>query len=143
MINDVHGDLLVAKERHIVHGCNAIGVMGSGVALQIRLQRPQVYLGYVKFIRETENPLGRANIVEDGDKIFGNLITQATYGRNPRVRYADPKAIETSLSEFIELTGADEIAMPRIGCGLGNLSWRNDVKPILEKFNISFQIYSL
>ena len=46
----------------IVHGCNAQGVMGSGVAKQLRAKYPEIYVDYLDGLEEysTENlsPLG-------------------------------------------------------------------------------------
>jgi len=55
---------------------------------------------------------------------------------------ADPKLIEESIIEFKSLVDEyteeygfkfDKIALPRPGCGNGQLDWE-DVKPILEKY---------
>ncbi|ESQ88967.1 hypothetical protein ABAC460_14395 [Asticcacaulis sp. AC460] len=40
------GDLLEAPERVICHGCNAQGVMGSGIAVPIRNRYPMVFKAY-------------------------------------------------------------------------------------------------
>lgn len=45
-INTHQGDLLGVNHGIIVHGCNCNGVMGSGVAAQIRDKWPDVYRAY-------------------------------------------------------------------------------------------------
>ncbi len=42
-INYVNGDLFATDIKTIVHGCNAQGVMGSGVAKSIRENFPKAY----------------------------------------------------------------------------------------------------
>ena len=46
MIKTVEVNLLEAKERCICHQVNCQGVMGSGVALQIKRKYPQAYKDY-------------------------------------------------------------------------------------------------
>ena len=71
----------------IVHGCNAQGVMGSGVAKQLRAKYPEIYDAYVKHLGNFKakpcSPLGSVNFVLVHSSLtVANAITQEFYGRD-------------------------------------------------------------
>lgn len=130
-------NIVTAKEPLIIHGCNAQGVMGSGVALAIRNRFPQAYKSYRDAYLADNLTLGSVIIVpcEDnlGLKYIGNCITQKFYGRQNK-QYCDYDAIFnclTSVKSFCEELSIETFAMPKIGCGLGGGSW-NIVLPIIQ-----------
>ena len=45
-IEYITGDLLQTDVKHIIHGCNSKGVMGSGVAKVLREKYPRAYQDY-------------------------------------------------------------------------------------------------
>lgn len=130
----------------IIHGCNAQGVMGSGLAAQIRAKYPAAYEGYKK-LPTGEISLGACQIIKVGDNLFiGNCITQLYYGKDGR-RYADLRAIKKSLDSaffWCDLM-SQPLHMPEIGCGLGGLSWdevQEIVDGLMEKYpNVNVTLY--
>lgn len=42
-IRSVEGDIFVRPEHVLVHGCNAFGTMGAGIALQIKRLDPGAF----------------------------------------------------------------------------------------------------
>jgi O-acetyl-ADP-ribose deacetylase (regulator of RNase III) len=137
-INTLTGNLLHVKEGHIVHGCNAQGVMGSGVALAVKETYPQAYKDYSKHYDEGTLTLGAAYPVEvDSNLIVWNAITQNLYGTNKRMVSYD--AIQTcfqDINDFIFVsreiyTIPAKVHIPYIGAGLGGGSW-NIIKSIIE-----------
>lgn len=127
MINYTTGNLLEAKEKVIVHGCNNYGVMGSGVAKQIRDKWPNVYDVYHLKYQVFGLELGSIIPVETIDgKIIVNAITQDGFGRDGK-QYVKYDAIENcfiSINDRAPSWEATEIAMPRIGAGLGGGDWK-------------------
>lgn len=126
MINYIVGDLLEAKEKVIVHGCNNYGVMGSGVAKQIRAKWPNVFDEYHLKYQVFGLELGSIIPVETTDgKIVVNAITQDGFGKDG-ARYVVYEAVEKCFMTINEKAldwNASEIAMPRIGAGLGGGDW--------------------
>ena len=136
MINYKMSNIL--KEHHgiIVHGCNCRGVMGSGLALQVKRTYPQAYADYLKMY-ETNHPnslLGRSAVTQINDKlIIVSGFTQFNYGGNKDICYADYRAIE----EVFE--GVDALAFrtglpvlyPKIGAGRANGDW-NIISEIID-----------
>lgn len=156
MITRKTGDLLSVTEGFIVHGCNARGIMGSGVALQIRRKYPEAFRGYYEYVKRIENynaRLGGANGIKLGGKVINhfvdknlvivNAITQDSFGRNPDVRYVDYDAVRECFKTINGMVQArrnnDEyskvkkvINFPLIGCGLANGDWEV-VKGIIDE----------
>lgn len=137
-INYFTGDLLDATENVIVHGCNAQGVMGSGVALGIREKWPENYYFYHDYYKNYGLELGLILpyvVYVPDTKFIINAITQENFGRENKC-YVDYDAIETCFTsiDFVmaRLFPGQGIAMPAIGSGLGGGSWKI-IKDIIEK----------
>lgn len=114
----ITANIVYAKERDIVHGCNAQGVMGSGVALAIKQHFPEAYQEYVN---QPTLILGSVISVESRGKRIHNAITQEFYGRSGQ-RYVSYDAIDEVMQYFSRLN-IDKLAMPMIGAGLGGGHW--------------------
>lgn len=141
-IEYVKGDLFSTNIKTIVHGCNAQGVMGSGVAKIIKERYPKAYQRYRNEYEQFHRlQLGHVIPVPCGDrindphnyKIIVNAITQDFYGRDGS-RYVSYDAVAecmSTINKFFEVYGIDEVAMPQIGAGLGGGDW-NVLSAIIE-----------
>ena len=88
----INGDITNETSGLIIHGCNAQGRMGSGVALAIKKKWPIVYTMYKK-APTGRNQLGKAQFIRiDDDLAIANLWTQEYFGNDGRV-YADKNAV--------------------------------------------------
>lgn len=118
------GNLLNASEYIIAHGCNAMGVMGSGVAKGIKQKWPLAYKAYRDHY-ESRNGLFPGEVIwaPVQGKVIANCITQYKYGRDGR-RYTEYEAIRACMQK-IDKFEYDELglAMPLIGAGLGGGDW--------------------
>lgn len=125
-INYIKGDLLSTTEGIIVHGCNAQGVMGSGVALAVRQKYPKVYERYKEEIQRGFLGLGDVQIVEVKQNLFVcNAITQEFYGRDKKL-YVSYEAIRECFTTVFEVacgTKVQCVSVPKIGSGLGGGDW--------------------
>jgi O-acetyl-ADP-ribose deacetylase (regulator of RNase III) len=134
------GDVTEASEGVIVHGCNALGVMGSGVAKTIREKFPEAYKSY----REEHENFGlKLGSVYDGGMTNGkrilNAITQGGYGTDKRqVNYESIYKCFETINIEAKAQKVTEIAMPRIGAGLGGGNWRI-IETIIEETATSYQ----
>lgn len=140
----VNHNIVNTTARYIIHGCNAQGKMGAGVALEVRKKWPEVFRAYSQVckLRNAEEIVGTCISTPTNDgHVIGNLITQKYYGRGV---FARPSWIQSSIVEFITQFRPEVIASPKIGCGLGGLLWA-DVSPIYkqieEEYNVEFFIY--
>ena len=130
-IEYVKGDLFATEIHTIAHGCNAQGVMGSGVAKIIKERYPDAFKRY-------RNQYEKQGVLKLGDiivvpceyigekKIIVNAITQEIFGRDGR-RFVSYDAVAESMAKInnmFEIYGISEIAMPQIGAGLGGGDWK-------------------
>ena len=75
----IHDDLLGATHGIILHGCNAQGVMGSGVAKLIRAKWPGAYAAYRQAFESSGLKPGQTvwyRASQDPLLMIGNAITQ-------------------------------------------------------------------
>lgn len=132
MIKYKQGDLLDVEEGAIIHGCNAQGVMGSGVALAIKTKYPKAYDAYKKF--EEKHGLylasisirGIHNTSRETPQTFWvcNLITQEYYGKDYHTQYVSYGAIHLGFEKLHKHFPLDvPFHFPRIGAGRGNGAW--------------------
>lgn len=122
MFNIRVGDIFEGCENgYIMHGCNAQGVMGSGVARIIRNKYPKAYERYAE--QRPNYILGEVIPVKVADDLtIINAITQDLYGTDKR--HADYDAIRQAMKGAKHLVTTDqfsttrELHMPFIGAGL-------------------------
>lgn len=142
-IEYITGNILDGEEEFLVQGCNAQGVMGSGLAKVLRDTYPEVFREYRKAYIDGGNYLELGDIVwvDVGDRMVLNAITQENFGRNSKIVYASYDAIETVIKTIDAEVGDESIprvAFPLIGCGLANGSWKI-VSTIIEDYSTRFQ----
>lgn len=146
------GDMFTAPERMLLHGCNAQGVMGSGVAKAMRETYPGAYDAYVLAHRYQGLRLGEIvwyTCKADG-RTIANAITQDRYGRDGS-RYVDYEAVGAAIARVnyfcvlsqldLATSGGvkiDSVAMPLIGAGLGGGDWKV-ISRIVEQASPSFR----
>ena len=132
----------------IAHGCNAVHVMGAGVALAIARKFPQAYNAYKNLhvrngqLVECPHLLGTVQFVDiDYNLFIANCFTQIKTGRD---EHGNPpaylEAIEQCLTQCLvhAQTHGVPLYAPQIGCGLGGLDWETQVKPIYTKLAEEF-----
>ena len=116
--------------RAIAHGCNCRGIMGAGVALQVRTQYPKCFQEYSAMCKSGRLKLGGVHAWKDvstGMMVF-NMATQQDPGAD-----ATLPALEQSLLTWEKECISRKIAtvgLPKIGAGIGGLRWE-DVKALL------------
>lgn len=126
-----NGDLFQTDIKTIVHGCNAQGVMGSGIAKIIREKYPSAYERYRdQYLIENKLVMGSLMVVPCDDKIIVNAITQEFFGRDSNTIYVSYWAIAEAFRK-IEMYNFKEIALPKIGAGLARGDW-NVISAIIE-----------
>lgn len=142
------GDVTGAHEDIIAHGCNAQGVMGSGVAKAIRDKWPGAYEAYRKEYEERGLSLGEVIIFQAPDATIANCITQEFYGKDGKV-YVDYDAVHkcmAALRKYCQDQNLTTVAMPKIGAGLGGGDWvriEGLIKYEFEDTGIKISVYEL
>jgi O-acetyl-ADP-ribose deacetylase (regulator of RNase III) len=119
----------------VVHGCNAQGVMGSGVARVVRNNFPAAYYEYVRHYEEHGLKLGEViNVMVLPSRYIANAITQEFYGNDGK-RYVSYKGIRETFSKIRTLAqelNIETINYPMIGAGLGGGDW-GEISRIIDE----------
>lgn len=126
---------------HIVHGCNAQGIMSSGFALGVKQIYPRAYESYKQQFDSAGLVLGYAYPVTINQNLMiWNAITQEGFGGNLRNTSYD--AVETCFSQINNhiskgLKGVmnmqpNEIHIPLIGSARGGGKWEI-IREIIEQ----------
>lgn len=109
----------------LVHGCNAMGVMGSGFAAMVRKMFPEAEAVYLRQYRNAGLELGSYTFAESNGVIIVNLVTQ--WDTSAVVRKTDYEAMAKgfeALNSELKTAGVKDVVMPAIGADLGGGSWR-------------------
>lgn len=132
-VHTVDGDIFKSNADVIVHQVNCQGVMGSGVAKQVREKYPNVFEAYQKRCRDTLNPLGHTLCVEAPDgTVIANLFAQNKYGYDGK-RYTDYEALGECLKELRAECLGKVVAIPYLmSCARGGGDWDKVSKMIEE-----------
>lgn len=140
------GDLFTTTSTSLGHGVNTCGVMGAGIAKEFRRRWPAMYREYVNACHadDPSRKLLAGGLLPwerpEGGWIY-NLASQDLPGRHARLEWLAESA-ERALSHA-DSHEVDTIALPRIGCGIGGLSWpdvqivlRGAQRPFRAKFEV-------
>lgn len=139
MIKIIQGDLLEAKENIIAHQVNCKGVMGSGVAKQIKQKYNKAFNDYKNLItrRAVEELLGRVQYVPIADKKYiANLFGQYKYGYDG-IQYTNIEALSDCLFDLRKEAEKYElsVALPyMIGSDRGGADWKEVEGLIIDAF---------
>lgn len=128
-MNIINGNVLDADCDVILHQVNCMGVMGSGVAKQVKNRYPKAYSVYKDMCDsrrgDPEGLLGYAQavLVEDVPKKYVcNLFAQLRYGRDRM--HTDYDSLEKCFRSANTMFKGQRVAIPyRIGCDRGGGDW--------------------
>ena len=140
MIKHIKCDIFESGANIICHQVNCQGVMGSGIAKQVREKYPYVYAEYKRTCDKAKNRpsqlLGFPLCILTEKGYIANIFSQENYGYDGKC-YTDYNAIKTALSllrnEMQRTTIFTSIAIPYLmGCARGGGDW-NIVYKIIEE----------
>lgn len=130
IVKYIKDSILNAKQKYICHGVNCQNKMGSGVAKVLFTKYPKVKEDYHYYHTELLQHydyepiflLGEYTVSDQDDgKSILNCYTQLFYGYDGK-KYVSYDAIFDVFRRLI-LMGIEEIAIPKIGCGLAGGNW--------------------
>lgn len=131
---------LLDQKGVLVHQVNALGIMGAGLALQIKRKWPIVAEKYARWCTQADRA-GQCLIVPVGNGVsVANLCGQRSVGRGLQTDYAALRAALSELSamlwdstieDYAEILG---VSFPdHMGSGLAGGDWKV-VKPMIEQY---------
>lgn len=121
----VKGDLFETDLKAIGHGVNLRGIMGGGVAAEVKRRYPRVFETYQRIclFKPEEFKLGDVLPASQSSKdpIIFNMATQDLPGADARYEAVYDSAI--SALALAKSLGIQEIAIPKIASDIGGLEW--------------------
>ena len=114
------------------HGCNCAGAMGKGIALEFKKRYPHMYKEYKELCKKGEFKLGYVYTYRYENGYVFNLGTQESWKTK-----VDLIALEISVDKMFQISKENcinNIAIPRIGAGLGGGNWA-EIRNILIKIS--------
>lgn len=135
----------------VCHQVNCRGVMGAGLAKQVRQKYPGTYAAYKEKCAEIKQGRGGLGDVQFCDYlsqsgyILANIFGQDGYGRNKQ--YTDYAALRKAFAHIAHAFPNATIRIPyKMGCGLGGGEW-SIVEQIIEETlvanGVSVEIWKL
>lgn len=133
MIELVRGDILTADVEAVVNTVNCVGVMGRGIALQMKNAFPENFRVYEAACERGQVEPGRMFVFETGQFTNPRYVINFPTKRHWRgkSRLADIESGLQALVAEIRRLGIRSVAVPPLGCGLGGLDWAV-VRPRIE-----------
>lgn len=137
MVNETRGDLLNADVEIKVHQTNIWGIMGAGIAAQIREKYPKVNKEYVDWCENhaKDGLIGTIFVckAEDGSRIC-NMFSQNVVARDATLtNYGAFKECLKLLHEYMEKRDIRSVGFPKyIGCGIAGGNW-SVIEPLIRK----------
>ena len=125
MIRYDAGDVLASPAALIVNPVNTVGIMGKGLALQVRRRFPRACAEYVEACRNGTLTARTVLITPSAPPADTRLIAHLPTKRHwrDRSRLDDVAGGLEALAVAIATHRIASVAMPMIGCGLGALAW--------------------
>ncbi len=133
MITYKTGDIFKEETDAIVNTVNCVGVMGRGLALQFKKNFPENFKAYEAACKLEEVLPGKMFVYETGLLLSPKYIINFPTKRHWRgaSRIEDIESGLKDLATVIENLNIKSIAVPPLGCGLGELNWV-DVRKYIE-----------
>lgn len=122
----LQGSVFNTKTSVIAHQTNCKGIMGSGVAKQIKEMYPEVFEEYKKKC-DFQNMLGECLLVKTHDnRYIANLFGQYGFGLDGQ--YTNYNAVNSAMKNLLremKQLGLTSVAFPyNFGCGRGGGQWQ-------------------
>lgn len=124
------GDIFLAEEDCIAHGCNCEGIMGAGLAKQVKKHYPESFKEYRDRCLDGNFTPGGLFFDKRFDKPLLHMATQETIKEGAKIEYIEQCL--KKLMVFYRTYEISSVALPKIGAGLGGLFWE-DVKGKIVK----------
>jgi len=147
MIKEVEGNLLTYPGLQVIgHQTNCLGVMGGGIAKQIKAANPNLFKVYQNYCKENDKKaLGTVQFIpaDNSDQIVANLFGEysfcesiAPHEEGGKPRHTDYDALKTCLTIFhswAKEKGIQTLGIPyKLGCGLAGGNWDGVVYPMIK-----------
>lgn len=132
MIEICHGDMFESGAEALVNPVNCVGVMGGGLAKVFKDRYPDAYEAYRMACDLGMLEIGSMFHFQRTDGLhLIHFPTKLHYSNDSELDYIIDGM--PSLVTTIRGMGIKSIAIPALGCGLGNLQWF-EVEPVIRDY---------
>jgi len=132
MIEFKKGNILDANVDAIVNPVNTVGVMGKGLALQVKNTFPRAFMSYKIACLRGDVSVGKMYVHVDEityqPYAIINFPTKSHWRESSRLEYIVEGL--TDLIKIVREMNLKSLAIPKLGCGCGGLDW-NIVKQLI------------
>ena len=143
------GDILKSEFMKIIP-VNTVGVMGAGLAKQVKDKYPDIFRKYKNMCEDGFLQIGMPRIIDT----FIMFPTKDHWKNPSKMEYIVKgfmylnDTFKPKIDTFLEINSNSEFpatfpqlgfACPALGTGLGGLSWK-DVYPVILKFLLNFNV---
>ena len=125
------GDIFDSKTQVIVNPVNCKGVMGKGLALAFKQRYPEMFAVYQQECRTGKLCIGRPMLYRGSTPWILIFPTKDDWRLPSKLEYLD-QGLEYIVANY-KKDGIISIAFPKLGAGLGQLSWY-EVGPLMAKY---------
>lgn len=137
-INIKNGNIFDNENTFIAHQVNCLGIMGSGIAKELKIRYPEVYDQYLQYIKNNyNNLLGTNNYARTYDGIIiVNMFGQYNIGYNKQqTNYSALEKCFINLKDSAILNKVNNISIPyKIGSCRGGGNWKEVLSIIVKVF---------
>lgn len=137
MINYKSGSIFDSTAQVLVNPVNCMGISGAGLAKEFKSRFRAANVVYEKACKEGKLELFCHHIlivaplgVDRQKPAIAFFPTKHYYWDSSRAAVVDKNL--RVLAMDLEDLGYSSVAIPALGCGLGNLHWDKDVQPLIE-----------
>ena len=153
----IRGDMFFSTMQTLTISVNCVGVMGKGLASTAKYRFPDLYVKYQDICKSGLLKMGKPYLYKREASIAQQLADEALLleqeyysqtwfllfpTKNHWKNKADLSGIEKGLQWLLKnhkQLNIESLAMPALGCGLGELEWR-DVGPLMCKYLSAMRI---
>lgn len=138
------GDILKSQAQTLINTVNCVGVMGKGIALEFKRRFPDMFEDYAERCRRKDVKLGIPYVFKTMfPPQIVNFPTKDHWKAVSQISDIE-KGLQYLLAHYKEW-GISSLAIPPLGCGNGQLEWR-DIGPLIYKYakqmNIPVELYA-
>jgi O-acetyl-ADP-ribose deacetylase (regulator of RNase III) len=125
------GDIFITSAQVIVNPVNCKGVMGKGLALAFKQRYPAMFAVYQQECRIGKLRIGQPTLYRESTPWILNFPTKDHWRDASKLEYLE-QGLQYFVDHYREM-GIQSIAFPKLGAGLGKLSW-DEVGPLMVTY---------
>ena len=134
MIEKGYGSIIDCKAEALVNPVNCVGTMGKGLALEFKKAFPDNFYAYVDACAAKEMVMGKMGIYPlptSTNPVYIINFPTKYHWKNTSSLVLIEKGL-WALRDDVKRFKIKSIAIPALGCGLGQLEW-DDISPLIHK----------